>query len=173
MVAQNKADPHFSRVAFFSDHPAEEERAANNAKWAAQILPTRTDWVTNEDAYHAATAPFIRRWIEEELGLGQPDRSIVMFRRLAANMPSQGLYQYGLGEAYRKRNQKNDAAAAENAYRGALACPDAPAEAWRGLGLLEMRTGDTAKAKQAFTQYQAKMPDASDKAMIDFYLSQL
>jgi predicted Zn-dependent protease len=173
VVAENKADPNFHASAFFSDHPGDEERVANNAKWAAQIAPTRTDWVTNEDAYHAATAPFVRRWIEEELALAHPDRSIAILRRLAANMPSQGIYQYGLGEAYRKRNQKNDAAAAENAYRGALATADAPAEAWRGLGLLAMKSGDNAKAKEAFTQYQAKLPDASDKAMIEFYLSQL
>jgi predicted Zn-dependent protease len=173
MVAENKADPNFSGRAFFSDHPGEEERATNSAKWAAEIAPTRTDWVTNEDAFQAATAPFVRRWIEEELALAQPDRSIVIFRRLAANRPSEGLYQYGLGEAYRKHNQKNDVAAAENAYRGALATPDAPPEAWRGLGLLEMKAGKNAEAKDAFTQYRTKLPDASDKAMIDFYLTQL
>jgi predicted Zn-dependent protease len=58
MIAENKADPNFSRSAFFSDHPGEEERVANNTKLAAQIAPTRTDWVTNEDAFHAATALF-------------------------------------------------------------------------------------------------------------------
>jgi len=36
-----------------------------------------------------------------------------------------------------------------------------------------MRAGESAKAKDAFTNYQAKLPNASDKAMIDFYLSQL
>lgn len=173
IVADNKADPNYRASAFFSDHPGDEERVANNRKWAEQTAPTRSDWFTNEDAYHAATAPFVRRWIDEELALAQPDRSTAIFRRLAANMPSQGIYQYGLGEAYRKRNQKNDGAAAENAYRGALEAPDAPPEAWRGLGLLAMKAGDNAKAKDAFIQYQAKLPDASDKAMIDFYLSQL
>lgn len=173
MVVENKADPNFSRTAFFASHPGEEERAATNAKLAAAIVSTRTDWVTNEDAFHAATAPFISHWIEEELALAQPDRSIAVFRRLAADMPTHGLYQYGLGESYRKRNQANDAAAAENAYRGALACPDAPPQAWRGLGLVAMKAGRNADAKEAFTQYRAKLPDAGDKAMIDFYLTQL
>jgi len=175
MAADNKADPNFSRHAFFNNHPGEEERAANNAKWAGEIVSTRSDWVTNEDAFHAATAPFVRRWIEEELALAQPDRSIEIFRRLAANMPSRGIYQYALGEAYRKRNdsKKNDPAAAESAYRGALATADAPAEAWRGLGLVAMKAGRNADAKEAFTQYRAKLPDASDKAMVDFYLTQL
>jgi len=78
-----------------------------------------------------------------------------------------------LGEAYRRRNQPNDVAAAAAAYRGALGCADAPAESWRGLGLLAMKGGDNAGAKESFTQYRAKAPDASDKAMIDFYLTQL
>jgi len=173
MVAQNKADPRYSRIVFLDTHPSPEERVENNVKWAAEALPSRSDWVTNEDAYHAAMAPFLRRWVEEELALAHPDRSIVIFRRLAQNMPSQGLYHFGLGEAYRKRHQKPDEASAEKAYRAALACPDAPPEAWRGLGLLAMRAGESAKAKDAFTNYQAKLPNASDKAMIDFYLSQL
>jgi predicted Zn-dependent protease len=173
MAAENKEDPNFSHSAFFASHPGDEERAAANAKWAAQIASSRSDWITNEDAFHTATAPFVHRWVEEELALAHPERSIAIFRRLAANMPSLGIYQYGLGEAYRKHNQKNDAAAAENAYRGALAAPDAPPEAWRGLGLLAMKAGRNTDAKEAFTQYRAKLPDASDKAMIDFYLTQL
>jgi predicted Zn-dependent protease len=173
MVEQEKAIPDASSSAFFSDHPGSEERAATMANMAAQTTPSRNDWVTNEDAFHTATAPFIRRWIEEELSSSQPDSSIIVMRHMAADMPSQGLYQYGLGEAYRKRNQKNDVAAAENAYRGALACPDAPPEAWRGLGLMAMKAGRNAEAKEAFTQYRAKLPDAADKAMIDFYLTQL
>jgi hypothetical protein len=136
-------------------------------------VSARSDWVTNEDAFRAATAPFLRRWVEEELALAHPDRSIAIFRRLAVNMPGQGIFQYGLAEAYRKRNQKNDLPAAENAYRGALDCSDAPPEAWRGLGLMAMKKGDNAVAKDAFTQYRAKLPEASDKAMIDFYLTQL
>lgn len=172
-VETEKADPNFSRSLFGSTHPASEERAATMTKLAAQVGPSRSDWITNEDAFHAATAPFIRRWVEEELALGQPDRSINIFRRLAADRPAEGLYQYGLAEAYRKRNQKNDLAAAENAYRGALAAANPPAEAWRGLGLMAMKAGNNTEAKDAFTQYRAKLPDASDKAMIDFYLTQL
>jgi beta-barrel assembly-enhancing protease len=172
-VETEKADPTFSRSLFSSTHPASEERVATLSKLAGQTLPSRNDWITNEDAFHAATAPFVRRWIEEELALSQPDRSISIFRRLAADTPSDGIYQYGLGEAYRKRNQKNDTAAAENAYRGALAAADVAPEAWRGLGLMAMKAGNNGEAKDAFTQYRAKLPDASDKAMIDFYLTQL
>ena len=36
-----------------------------------------------------------------------------------------------------------------------------------------MKAGRNADAKEAFIQYRAKLPDAADKAMIDFYLTQL
>ena len=36
-----------------------------------------------------------------------------------------------------------------------------------------MKAGDNAAAKDAFTRYRAMLPDADDKAMIDFYLTQL
>lgn len=173
VVEEDQSDPNSRHSAFFSDHPGSAERAVTLAKLADGVQTSRNDWVTNEDAFRTATAPFMRRWIEEELALGEPDRSIIIFRHLAANVPSEGIFQYGLAEAYRKRNQKNDLAAAENAYRGALATANPPPEAWRGLGLMAMKAGNNAEAKDAFTQYRAKLPDASDKAMIDFYLTQL
>jgi len=170
---EEKANPDRSKSLFLADHPESAERMTTLQKAADTAAPTRSDWIVNEDAFHAATDPFVVKWVADELSKGRMEQSVVMFRRLAANVPSRGIYQYGLGEAYRRRNQPNDVAAAASAYRGALACADAPAESWRGLGLLAMKGGDNAGAKESFTQYRAKAPDASDKAMIDFYLTQL
>jgi predicted Zn-dependent protease len=170
---EESADPNHSQGLFLADHPATKERMATLQKAADAANATRSDWVVNEDTFHAATAPFIAQWLADELAKGKLEQSVVRFRRLAANAPSRGLYQYALGEAYRRRNKPSDAAAAATAYRGALTCADAPAEAWRGLGLLAMKSGDNAAAKENFTQYRVKAPDAGDKAMIDFYLTQL
>jgi len=170
---ETNANPNHSKALFFSTHPMPEDRMTSMAKRAQQLEGTRNDWVLNAEVYRAATDPFLKRWSEDELARGEADEGIVLFRRLAANAPTRGIFQYFLGEAYRKRNAQNDFTAAQASYRGALACPDAPAEAWRGLGLMAMKAGDTATAKDAFMQYRAKAPDASDKAMIDFYLTQL
>lgn len=173
VAEEEKAAPDRSRSLFLADHPESSERMSTLQKAADDASPTRSDWIINEDAFHAVTDSFIGDWVTAELAKGRMEQSIVMFRRLAANLPKRGIYQYGLGEAYRRRNQPNDANAAASAYQGALACPDAPAESWRGLGLLAMKGGDKSAAKDAFTQYRAKAPDAGDKAMIDFYLTQL
>jgi beta-barrel assembly-enhancing protease len=173
VAEEEKAAPDHSRGMFLADHPESAERMNTLQKAADAASPTRSDWIVNEDGFHAVTEPFAAKWVAAELAKGRIEQSVVLFRRLAANLPSRGIYQYGLGEAYRRRNQANDVTAAASAYRGALACPDAPVESWRGLGLLAMKSGDNAGAKDAFTQYRAKSPEADDKAMIDFYLTQL
>jgi Zn-dependent protease with chaperone function len=170
---ETNANPNHSKAMFFATHPVPEERMTSMAKRAEELEGTRNDWVVNAEPYHAATDAFLKRWGEDELARGEADESVTLFRRLAAGMPSRGIFQYFLAEAYRKRNAQNDVAAAQSSYRGALACADAPVEAWRGLGLVAMKAGDNAVAKDAFTQYRSNAPDAGDKAMIDFYLTQL
>jgi predicted Zn-dependent protease len=173
--AESKANPNYTggRTMWLATHPAPEERIANMEKQAREAENRRSDWLMNADPFQQATAPFLGRWVSDELAQGRSHESIELFRRLVADMPGRGIYRYGLGEAYRKRNKGTDVAAATEAYRGALECSDAPAEAWRGLGLVAMKAGDNAAAKDAFVQYRAKAPDAEDKAMVDFYLSQL
>jgi predicted Zn-dependent protease len=175
VASEDKANPrNIDRPAMWlSTHPAPEERIANMEKQAGEAQARRSDWVRNEDPFRAATDAFLNRWVEDDLALGRNDESAELFRRLSATMPSRGIYRYGLGEAYRKRNKGTDAAAAMAAYRGALECADAPASAWRGLGLVAMKAGDKAAAREAFSKYRLAAPEAGDKAMIDFYLSQL
>jgi predicted Zn-dependent protease len=162
-----------NRNFFVADHPSTPERLAAMDKAAAEAEPLRSDWSTGGDAYRAITAPFQGRWIADELARGQPQESVVLFARLAAANPGMGLYRYALGEAYRKRGAAGDEALARTAYHDATQCADAPAEAWRGIGLLALKDGDKPAAKNALTAYEAHAPAADDKAMIDYYLSQL
>ena len=161
---------------FFATHPEPEERLASPCRRRRQARAAkRGEWAINADAFHAAVEPFLARWVADELARGEAaEKAWSLFEPpLSANQPSRGLFKYALGESYRKRNAKGDAALALGAYHAALDCSDAPPEAWRGLGLMAMRDGDKPAAKDDFTQYRAKAPDAGDKAMIDFYLTQL
>lgn len=173
VAAETNANPHHEHAVFFATHPEPEERLTAMQKQAKDEAAKRGDWATNTDAYHTAVEPFLDRWVADELARGEAEESVVLFERLTADQPSRGLFKYALGESYRKRNAKGDAALALAAYRAALDCADAPPRAWRGMGLEAMREGDKAGAKAALTQYRAKAPDADDKAMIDFYLTQL
>ena len=161
------------RNAFLADHPATPERLATLDKAASDAASSRSDWVINTDIYRATMAPFLKIWISDELARGQPKQSVALFDRLSKSNPTVGLYQFARGEAYRKRGDKGDESLAQSAYRAALACDTPPAAAWRGLGLLALKDGDKAEAKTDFTAYRSNAPDADDKAMIDFYLTQL
>jgi len=123
---------------------------------------------TGAESYHAVTAGWQSRWVDDELRNGGD--SVSLFTRLAVS--GRGLFRYGLGEAYRKRAKPGDADMARQAFRAALASPDAEPQAWRGLGLLAMQEGDKKAARAAFAQYRAVLPLADDRAMIDYYLAQ-
>lgn len=150
---------------FLKLHPAGEDRLAALQRLAQQT-PTRTG---QPGTQRAATAPYLERWIGEELR--RDVDTVALFTRLAAS--GRGLCRYGLGEAYRKRGLPGDAVLAASWFRSALAAPDSPPLAWRGLGLLAMQGGDKPAARAAFAQYRVLAPDADDKAMIDYYLAQL
>ncbi|MFO1246804.1 MAG: M48 family metalloprotease [Alphaproteobacteria bacterium] len=145
---------------FLKTHPLSEGRLA--------ALPAQTIGPLGLETHRAATAPFLERWIGQELR--RDTDTVALFTRLAVS--GRGLCRYGLGEAYRKRGAKGDAALAASWFRAALAAPDAPPLAWRGLGLLALQSGDKPAARVAFAQYRVLAPDADDKAMIDYYLAQ-
>ena len=150
VAAETNANPHHEHAVFFATHPEPEERLVNMQKQAAAESAKRSEWATNNDAFHAAVEPFIARWTADELARGEPLEGVALFERLTANQPSRGLFRYALGRSYRKRNAKGDAALAAAAYRAALDCADAPPQAWRGLGLIAMKDGNKAAAKGRF-----------------------
>ena len=156
------ADPEYLRR-----HPATDARLAALQGMTAQI-PARAAWTTGAEAYHAAVAPFLERWVNEELR-DSADK-VALFMRLSAS--GRGIFSYGLGEAYRKRGRPGDEVLATQAFRAALAGPDPQPLAWRGLGLVAMQQGDKAAARIAFGQYRTARPFADDRAMTDYYLSQ-
>jgi Zn-dependent protease with chaperone function len=154
-----------ANVDYLKLHPSDDRLAM--LQDLAQRVPSRGSWTV--DGQRAAIAPYLERWVDDELLRGVD--AVALFTRLSAS--GRGLFRYGLGEAYRKRGQPGDTALAQSAFRAALAAPDPPPLAWRGLGLVAMQSGDKPTAKAAFAHYRVGAPDADDKAMIDYYLAQL
>jgi predicted Zn-dependent protease len=150
-------------------HPPPDDRIDKVEAMVAAAPRT----LARADGYRAATKAWEERWIGDQLRRGVADENVALFTRLAAGDPRYGLYQYALGEAYRKRDQPGDQTLARASFQSAIACPDQPALAWRGLGLMEMQRGDKTGARAALVQYRAHVPDADDHAMIDYYLAQL
>jgi Flp pilus assembly protein TadD len=109
-------------------------------------------------------------WLEDEIGRRHYSQTRVLLERLAGQTDAAGSIHYFYAEMYRRRAKSGDLALAEQEYRTALQAADAPASAWRGLGLTLRQQGRTADARAAFVRYLSAAPAASDRAMIESWI---
>ena len=74
------------------------------------------------------------------------------------------------GELYRSRATPRDLSTAQAFFERATGYRDAPAEAWRGLGLTALRLGETAVGRSALAEYLKRAPRANDAGAIRLLL---
>ena len=161
------------RSLFMATHPDPEERMKTLREAAEKLLSSGTPpGGTGELPLRAAVRPHRSAWLEGELARGEYDESLVVINRLLQADPSGDLLFFQ-GEAYRRRDKDGDLQAARESYERAIAASVPFPAAYRGLGLVAMKQGDKATARQAFTKYLERSPQADDRAMIEFYLKSL
>jgi predicted Zn-dependent protease len=158
---------------FAASHPPTAERVATLSAMAKAKSSERAHWEVGSDSYESVLRLFRMQWLSENLALFQFDQSLALVQALLRDEPRSGELQYALGEIYRRRNADGDSAKALAAYCAAIAAGDAPKDVYRGLGLTSMKAGDKAAARTALQKYLAIAPSSDDRAMIEFYLSQL
>jgi len=83
-----------------------------------------------------------------------------------------GLVNYFFGEMYRQRGDVGDQELAMAAYTKSIESGQAPAEAYKHLAYLHIKSKEIEHAQMRFRQYLDIRPDASDRAMIEFYLTE-
>ena len=156
-----------------ANHPPTADRVTSMKSMAAAAQPPKAHWETGTQSYQAVIRPFRMQWLAENLALAHFDESLAMLQALMKSEPHSSALHYYLGEVYRRRNANGDAAKALAAYHEAVADADAPGEAWRGLGLVSLKSGDNGAARTALQRYLTATPTADDRNMIEFYLSQI
>jgi len=82
------------------------------------------------------------------------------------------LVNYFFGEMYRQRGDDGDQELAMAAYTKSIEGGKAPAEAYKNLGYLLLKAKENKRAQSRFRQYLDIRPEASDRAMIEFYLTE-
>jgi uncharacterized protein HemY len=80
------------------------------------------------------------------------------------------LVHYFYGEMFRQRGQPGDDQRAMDAYRHSIEDGAPPPDCYKNLGYLYLKTGDAVRARDHFRRYPELAPEASDRAMIEFYL---
>ena len=77
---------------------------------------------------------------------------------------------FARGELFRLRGNQRDLVNAVDFYREAIVLDPDMADAYRGLGLSQLKTGQRTDGQAALAQYLNLKPDASDAPMIGMLL---
>ena len=150
----------------FASHPKTVERMEDLAAAAAAYPPGTGQ--TFQMRYDQATAPFLTHWLDQELSRRMYDSSIVVIADLldSARPDLLGLYEFYLGEAYRRRGQSGDNSRSAQLYAKAITRGQTPAAAWRELGMAEAAEGKKSEAIDNLRIYLNKNPDAEDRQFV-------
>ena len=160
--ARNTA-PRYHNGGIFATHPNSLDRM--NAMRAKAATLNVSNPVTREDAYRQALGPWRQRLMDDELKLNDFGGAEFLLASLAAKGWTPELL-CARGDLYRSRGRPEDLSEAEGFYRQATTGAEAPAEAWRGLGLALLRLGRKADGQGALNTYLTMKPDAPDRAMM-------
>ena len=167
MLNEEKANVRAKHSPVFASHPETAERLEDMAAAAARYRGV--DFKTNQQAFDAATEPYLQNWLEAELSRRMYDTSIQVIRdlRAGARPELEGIYDFYQGEALRRRKKPGDLEQADILYARAVSNAHAPAEAWREYGFARERSGQSAEALLGLKTYLAKKPDAGDRLFIE------
>jgi predicted Zn-dependent protease len=158
-----------ARNPLFATHPAPEDRQQELARLAA----TYQGGTPNDAEWQKRVQPFLREWLIDEIKRGQHEETIALLTRLARDIPSRPEYLVARGETYRLRADKDDFDKALGDYQAALALEGVPAEAYRGLGMIQRMRDQPAEARTNLLRYLELAPQAPDAGMIKSYVEEL
>ena len=159
-------------VPFFKTHPDPEDRLSKLDEYAEQLhAQGLVNSEAPEDRFKEVVAPYWKTFLEDELDLNQPGKSLYLLNFLSKKSHLSGTVNYFKGEFYRRRKQDNDLQTAERHYLAALNFEDVPHETHRGLGMVYLKQKNKAKAIAHFEKYIELMPEANDRQMIEFYMN--
>lgn len=147
----------------FLSHPMDVERMTYLAR-EAQAMGTDKSFEGLTE-FRQAMAPIWPMLIDDQIRLNDFGASEYLLANLARGDWT-GPLLYARAELYRARAKGGDLLTAETLYRQAIVGGDAPAGAWRGLGLTLTRTGNLADARSAISEYLKHNPEAPDRAML-------
>jgi predicted Zn-dependent protease len=173
LVQESKAAKNPEEIVFFATHPSSGERIQTLDKNAEDIAERVKSGQRNQAVYLAATKPFRKAWLQDELRKREFAASQVVLSHLSAAGGRSGEIEFFQGELHRQRAEAGDLERARACYEKALGLSDAPPETYRSLGLLQMKKGAKEAARLSFERYLEARPDAGDATMIQSYIEEM
>lgn len=172
LLKERAASKAGSPFIFFATHPPTDERVETLKTRAEQVAADLRMPTVGKDQYQAAIQPFRGMLLRDELRRREFAETQVILDRMKDTGIGIGELHFFQGELYRLRAEQGDEQKAIAAYQKAIESNDAPAEAYRAMGLMLSKTGERAKARLAFERYLQLKPDADDREMVQAYLKE-
>jgi len=155
----------YDRAGFSDNHPTELERTTTLRRLAMAMNKPGED---GKARYDMALAGWRAQWIDDEIKRNDFEGTDYILRQIAGPDWTPDLL-FARAELYRTRGHPHDLAAAVGFYRDVVARDPTHAEAYRGLGLAQLRSHDAAGA-EALRTYLTMKPAAEDAAMISMLI---
>lgn len=173
LIKERDAEKERGPWLFFATHPPSEERIDTLNRRANASTEAGKSGLLGREPYLAATRPWRGRLLRDELRQRRFARSQVVLDRLLESGTGLGELYYFQGELHRLRGEQGDQEKAKAAYRQALQYENAPAEAYRALGFLCLKSDQKQQAQAFLRRYLELRPEAEDRAMVRTYLDKL
>jgi tetratricopeptide (TPR) repeat protein len=156
---------------FFSSHPQLVERIDTFKELAAK---QKSGGRVGAEEYNAVVQPIRLEALRKDLGQDRYKSVILVMEdaNLRRYYPAAGYYY--LGEAYIRRDEKNDSQKAVQAFQTAEKLAPNFAPTYKGLGMHYMKAGNKVRAREYFSKYLTlASKDAGDRAYVQQYISSL
>jgi predicted Zn-dependent protease len=161
------------KVGMFSQtHPNSEDRAAYLKRYVNDRYgPPDVERVADQALIDILNSNYLLL-MEDQLDTNRFGRTREILERHTRIGVDAGLVNYFFGEMYRQRGATGDQELAMAAYTQSIESGSAPPEAFKNLGYLHLKSGNLLRAQEKFRQYLDIFPEATDRAMIEFYLEE-
>lgn len=155
---------------FSRTHPDAEDRAEKLKAWVAvHYGPPDFELASTERHIEFLNEHYLFL-MEDQIDTNRFGRTRAMLERHSEIGVEPSLVHYFYGETFRQRRLPGDEKLAMDAYRHSIEGGAAPPATYKNLGYLYLKTNDKEKARKHFRRYLELAPEATDRAMIEFYL---
>ncbi|WP_239017035.1 M48 family metallopeptidase [Sphingomonas ginkgonis] len=149
----------------FATHPAPADRMIDLKLSAAELTVPGKRYDSGRERYLREIAAIRPMLLDDQVRLNDPGASLYVIDALARDGWN-GLLRYYEGEVLRLQGGPLRTDRAALSYAAAVAYPDAPADAWRWHGTMELKAGRPAAGRAALQRYLAMTPAAPEAPFV-------
>jgi predicted Zn-dependent protease len=166
-VAKSREPGMFSKT-----HPSSTDRIVNLKSFVSETNSEIKGIKENRNRHTDILDQYYMMLMEDQLDTNRFGRTQNILRTHMEIGVKPGLIYFFQGEMYRQRKREGDLGLAKKSYKLAINSDEPVADAYRNLGYIELKQGNSSQAVDLFSHYLELKPDADDRAMIEFYLQE-